>query len=506
MNDLKELKETALTNPESVVSWLESLHGKDVKWKHSANANQIVLKTDNYYYKVYAFNEVDRFNSLIRHAFAEVYRSYGIDWEIITVQTDKGFLDIERREILEVCTEWCNEILINYSKTLALVEEKLGFNDIIKQIREYYKYAYKLKLIRHSVNKPMDYALYKDKIILLDDADWVLYILDEENNPISVMNMFVKVNVFDEDYTFTHYIINPQKTITLDRVYDINDKFFLYKRIDIIHRAASLKNEFQSMLINNVNILSTKDDNSSMIEELSSMYSPFKKMFYCINSIKDIDYLTHNKIAIRQSDITNNKTLWDDICYEYVNRNLCSIHLYTSFYENSIYELCELLNQANLYSVGPITGYSHTGITLCVKWNIIKNNDLWEENFTYIQQHYPKIKIIVYVVLNEPFLQSVFTENFISINTLKDKYGIKIIYGAYDDTPKEFLPKRNSMLKFYGVCEYTIKGGESSLGIYRDEINFDSDIKECGHHKNCCLPYYDSDKCSICDFEALYSM
>ena len=113
MNDLEQLKNTALTNPESVVTWLETLQGKNVKWKHSANSNQIVFRTNDYYYKAYAFNEVDKFNSLIRHAFAEVYRSYGIDWEIITIQTEKGFLDVERREILDVCKDWYDDILIN---------------------------------------------------------------------------------------------------------------------------------------------------------------------------------------------------------------------------------------------------------------------------------------------------------------------------------------------------------------------------------------------------------
>lgn len=227
-------------------------------------------------------------------------------------------------------------------------------------------------------------------------------------------------------------------------------------------------------------------------------------MFYCTNNLEGIDYLTYNKVAIRQFDITKNKMLWDNICYEYVNRNLCGVYLYTSFYENSIYELCELLNQANLYSVGPITGYSHTGITLCVQWNIIKDNDIWNENFNYIKQHYPKVKILVYVILNEPFLQNVFNGT-IDINVFKNN-DIKILYGTCDDTPKEFLPTRNSMLKFFNMCESFIYGGETSLGIYKDEINFEDDIKECGHHKNSCLSYYDSDRCGICDFEALYSM
>lgn len=504
MNDLEQLKNTALTNPESVVTWLETLQGKNVKWKHSANSNQIVFRTNDYYYKAYAFNEVDKFNSLIRHAFAEVYRSYGIDWEIITIQTEKGFLDVERREILDVCKDWYDDILINYSDTLCRVEEKLCFNDITKQIQQQYKYVSKIKLMRHCANKPVDYALYKDKIILLDDADWFLYMLDEENKPIPTKNMFIKVNLFDEDYTFTQWFINPQKSMALNKIYEVNDKFFLFKRLDLITREASIRNEFQKMLVDNINLLTSKENTNSIVEYLSEIYSPFKKTFYCTNTLDEINFNIHNKVAIRQADIYKNKSLWDEICNEYVNRNLCSIHLYTSFYETSIYDLCELLNQAKLYSIEPINGYSHTGITLCVQWNIIKDNNIWEDNLRYIQLHYPRVKIIVNVIINEPFLQYISDED-INLKTFKEEYNVKIVYGSYDDTPKEFLPRRKSMLKFFNDCVYKIDG-ETYFRIYRNETKFENDIKPCGHHTNSCLPYYDSDKCAVCDFEAIGNM
>ena len=491
MNYLEMLKTTYLTTPESVVTWLETLNGRGVKWKYSANANQIVFKTDDYYYKAYAFDEVDKFNSLIRHAFAEVYRSYGIDWEITTIKTDNGFLDIERREILKVCEDWYDDILINYSNTLKLVEEKLCFNDIVKQIQEQYKFVFNLKLVRNCTNKQSDYAIYKDKVILLDDADFFIYMLNERNKPIPTQNMFIKINLFDENYTFTHQIINPQLNMSLGSVYDRNDKFFLYRQLDIITRASSIKNEFQKMLLNNIELLTTNDDNKSIVEDLSQIYSPFKKTFYCTNSLENNNFLTHNRVAIQHDDISKNKTLWDDICYEYVSRNLCAIYLYTSFYDNSISELCELLNQAKLCSIHPINGYSHTGITLYVQWNIIKDNILWEENFNYIKQHYPNVKITVNVILNEPFLQSIFEKKDIKI--VKEDNGIKILYGGYDDTPKEYLPRRKSMLKLFTYDSY-IFDEKFSHKIYKN-----SGESCCEHHKYC-LPYYDSDKCSICDF------
>lgn len=496
--NIEALKTTALINKESVVAWLETLEGKNVKWKHSANSNQVIFKTDSYYYKVYAFNEVDDFNSLIRHAFAEVYRSYGIDWEIVTVQTDKCFLDIERREVLEVCTEWYDDILLNYSNTLKLVEKKLCFDDILKQIKKQYKYVSKLKLVRNCVNKPVDYAIYKDKVILLDDADWFLYMLDNYNNPISTRNIFVKVNVFDEEYTFTHWIINSQKILPLNKINEVNDKFFLFKRLDLIKRDVSLKNELQNMLISNIHLLTSNDDNSSILEELSSIYSPFKKIFYCKNNnITDIDYTIYNKVAVKQSDIKHNKSLWDDICYEYINRNLCCIYLYTSFYSTSIEDLCELLNQAKLYDIEPINGYSHTGITLYVQWNIIKDNELWKENLNFIKQHYPNVKIAVNLIFNEPFINYILFNN-IDLNSFMSELEIKVLYGGCDDTQKEFLPRRSSVLKLFSFLKDRITGE-----LCTSKSTFNEEVNSCGHYKCDCLPYYDSDKCMICDYQAL---
>ena len=501
MNSLEELKTTALTNPESVVTWLETLEGRGVKWKHSANSNQIVFKTDDYYYKAYAFDEVDKFNSLVRHAFAEVYQSYGIDWEIITIQTDKGFLDVERRQPLDVCTEWYDDILLNYSNTLRLVEEKLCFPDILKQVKEQYRYVSKIKLVRHCANKPVDYAVYNNKVILLDDADWFLYMLDEENKPISARNMFVKINLFEEDYTFTHWVVNPQKIMSLSKIYEINDKFFLFKRLDIITKESSLRNDFQKMLVDNIGLLTTNDEDSSIFEELSSIYSPFKKTFYCTNTLDGIDFLTHNKVAIRQSDIKKNKSLWDDVCYEYVNRNLCAIHLYSSLYDKSIEYLYELLNQAKLYSIEPIHGYTHTGLELHIQWNVLSDNALWEENFNYIRQHYPKVKIVVNIVLNEPFLQMLLNGD-VDFKTFKGDSGAEILYGTADDTPNEFYPRRETMLEVLAMYENRIDS-KTSFRIFKDRTRFDDNVKSCGHHNSDCLPYYNSNKCCICDFNAV---
>ena len=82
--------------------------------------------------------------------------------------------------------------------------------------------------------------------------------------------------------------------------------------------------------------------------------------------MEDIDFLVYNKLAIRHSDIINDRTLWNIACNEYVNQNFCGIYLYSSFYD-SIEDLRELLNEAKSCKIEPINGYRDTtGLFLCV--------------------------------------------------------------------------------------------------------------------------------------------
>ena len=394
----EDISKAILKTPDSAIKWLETLCGENVKWKHTANANQMVVRTDNYYYKVYAYNEVDKFNSLIRHAFAQVYQSYGIKWDIITVKTESGYIDVERREKLETCKEWSDDILINYSDTLDLVEEKLNFEGIKNEIKKQYKFINKLKLVRQCVNRPKDYAIYDNKIILLDDADWHLVMLDFYNRPIGMSNIFVKVKVFDEYYTFTSLIINPQRVLTIESVYDFRDKFFLFKDLELIKRNASLRQEFHNMIKDNINLLihkETKQYNS----ERKELCSIFKKTFYCTDNYDGIDFNTYNKIALNINDINNNKSIWDMACYYYTNQDICAIDLYSSLYSNIDY-LCNLLDEAKICAVDPIAGFEkNTGIFIYTQFNILNDNNVLNNNIEYLKKHYPDIKIIINVIL-----------------------------------------------------------------------------------------------------------
>ncbi len=500
MNYLNSIKDAALENPDGFVKWLETLGGENVKWKHAANMNQLILKTDNYYYKIYAFNEVDKFNSIIRHAFAEVYQSYGIKWDIITVQTENGFLDIERRECLELCNEWSDELFLNYADTLKLVEEKLNLEHLKNQVKEKYKLVHKIKLLRQCANKPIDYAVYKNKIILLDDADWFLAMIDINGKQITMHNLFVKVSLNDEDFIFTRSMVNPQRTVTIEKINEASNRFFLFKCLDLITRDTVLRQDFNTMISNNIDLLMSKD-NESCDNAKQELCSAFKKTFYLTNDKQEIDFNIYNKISVRHDDIRKNKSLWDISCYYYEGEKICCINLYSSIYD-SIKDLCELLDQAKVMQIDPIDGYSKTGVILHVKWNILYNDKKWKENLEYIKQHYKKVKIVVDVVLIEPYLEKIINEE-ISIDYFKNTYDVDTCYGIYDDVEKEFLPKRKTMFDFLKMHKYNIY---KYTEFFKEEYGFEENLLKCGHNNKNFLPYNDSERCQICDWKAIGSI
>lgn len=497
MNNLDNIKNAALENPNEFVKWLETLGGESVKWKHAANMNQLVLKTDNYYYKIYAFNEVDKFNSVIRHAFAEVYQSYGIKWDIITVKTDKGYLDIERREHLELCKEWSDELFLNYANTLKLVEEKINLERLKDQVKEKYKLVYKIKLLRQCVNKPIDYGIYKNKIILLDDADWFLAMIDINGRQITMHNLFVKVSLNDEDYIFTRSMVNPQRTVTIEKINEASNRFFCFKCLDLITRDIVLRQDFNTMIYNNINLLMSKDD-EACINAKESLCTAFKKTYYLTDDKTEIDFDIYNKIAVRHEDIRKNKSLWDISCFYYEGEKICGIHLYSSIYD-SIKDLCELLDQAKVMQIDPVEGYLKTGVILHVPWNIVYNDKKWKRNLEYIKQHYQKVSIVVDIVLTEPYLNKILSGE-LSVKYFTETYGVDVTYGINDDSDKEFWPKRKTMLNFLKDNKYEI---HKYMEIYRNEYGFDEELLECGHNKNNFLSYNDSNKCPICDWKVV---
>lgn len=156
------------------------------KWKNYAN--QVVIATPNYYFKLYEDDYLcGSFWSLIRSTLAEIYREkFNILWDVSIINQNGKIYTLEKRQKLAVCNQnhiSYADLLIDWSNTLQELEKRLLLPEICQQLQPYIPGLMKLKLIRNCINKYADYAIIENKhIILLDDSDWFIAMIDEKGN------------------------------------------------------------------------------------------------------------------------------------------------------------------------------------------------------------------------------------------------------------------------------------------------------------------------------------
>lgn len=166
-----------LDGSSSIQSW--------VKWKDYSH--QVVIRGNNFYFKIYQQDLSNDFYPRIREAIAKVYRrDFGLDWDILTIKTQSSIFQIQKREplrVMELGQMPFQDLLIRWGQALKLVQEELGLGLIAKQLKliDGYQDVQSIKLVRDCMNKFQDYALTKDgSVILLDDADWFLAMVDDK--------------------------------------------------------------------------------------------------------------------------------------------------------------------------------------------------------------------------------------------------------------------------------------------------------------------------------------
>ena len=231
-----------------------------VKWKNYSN--QVVIETPNYYYKMYQNDlQAGTFLVEIREALGKIYReNFGIIWNIKNIIKDNIIYTIEQREKLEVCNENnidYNDMFLQWSKTLQLLEKNLIFPEICEQLKGKIKDIYYLKLIRDCVNKYDDYALTKDgHVVLLDDADWFISIVDKDGNWLSPKFDYYKIITLTGEHIFA-----PQEFFERNILNHINEpvnKWHIFLNNEK-HKPQPLDffNQREKMLANNIKLFTT---------------------------------------------------------------------------------------------------------------------------------------------------------------------------------------------------------------------------------------------------------
>ena len=159
-------------------------YDKFIKWKDIDN--QLVLQTQNYFYKFYNIYKTQQFFANIRIQLTKIYRQiYNLDWQIMTVQDNNIIYQILKKQKLKPITEKdmsLEEMLLNWKKTLLILQNNILLPNICKQLQQYEELndIYQLKLVRECILKYADYGLTKNgNVILLDDTDWIIAMINK---------------------------------------------------------------------------------------------------------------------------------------------------------------------------------------------------------------------------------------------------------------------------------------------------------------------------------------
>lgn len=236
------------------------------KWKSDADNHQIVVRTKDYYYKVYNVDfQSGMFTCEVREKLAQIYRSWGLHWSVKTWRKGNALFQVEQRQVLPLAKPdkiLYKDLLIDWSKTLLELEQLLDLPKVKSQLKSTIKNLAHLKLVRDCVNKYEDYAIAPNgRIVLLDDADWFLALVDADNNWISTdwtyINIFrnTKEQVFAPiDFFDCDLVANCGKLVNQWLIFDsaIN--------IDQSQFIAELKDVHNTMLADNIKCLMGDQD------------------------------------------------------------------------------------------------------------------------------------------------------------------------------------------------------------------------------------------------------
>ena len=225
------------------------------------------LEGDKYNYRVYIdFVDNGKYLLEIRKCLSDIYKTYGIHWEISYEIDDYRIFTIEEREKLTICNEdifTCDNLLLNWKETLDVLSIKLGFKDILNQIKNSIT-TYKridirnLVLIREGLINANEYAITPNgKIILLEDLDFVFCLTDYKGKVITLKGFLVDVDTTCGEMTFSSSETIFNRKIT--HIYGSQKKFFLY---DYSYKNKYIKDNvknFDEVLQTQINIYLDKE-------------------------------------------------------------------------------------------------------------------------------------------------------------------------------------------------------------------------------------------------------
>lgn len=278
-----------------ILEKMKFLDRKSHDYKFKEIANQVVVETKDFYYKLYIdYGDQGKYLLEVRKKLAEIYERYGVHWKILYSNCKGRIITIEQREKLKLCDYniSCAELLKNWKKTIDLLRYELKFADIIKQIKEKseaveLEHAKDILILKESLIKPKDYAYAPNgNIILLDDADFFLSIVDTNCELISKKNLNVDIETTCGTMCFCSQNESWEKRIK--GKFDLSKRFFIMAKNNNINNDEVFIPNGVDTINRELKIFSTgKPSNSKYKNEYYNEY--FKKHSLNFNNGKEIE-------------------------------------------------------------------------------------------------------------------------------------------------------------------------------------------------------------------------
>lgn len=436
----------------NIENGLSKIDNKLLKWKSDLDS-QAVFFGKKYVYKIYVDKIEDEFNCYIRSSIAKLYRELGIDWEISIIKNEKNIITVERREYIDNCNNdkySIKSILLPWKTLLKQIEQNL-LNDILKQLQKYFPEIASIKLIRECIFAKDDYGIYKNNIILLDDADFALLFLDKNNNIISKSLFEISQNILSIENNNFKLISIDNKNLTKE---NIDRSFCKFKLVKVPKEKTTFKQlsvytllqERERNILDQINLLIDKDtkiqnNKKSYQWELwsecnskcnfcylgkentnCSIERHIKSLIDLNKAIDSLDFNIYDNVSLIGGEFFQGQLKDESVRYLfyttlkklftlYHNNKLNSMWITATLTIGDQKDLYELLNMASTTRCSLAKPTENSGLWICTSWDskgrfhTDKMRENWEYHMKKISKDYPWVKKNTTIILSKPFIE-----------------------------------------------------------------------------------------------------
>ena len=462
--------------------------------------HQVVIGSQNFYYKIYESNarESNALDHLVRCCLQTIYQNLGLYWKLISFERDGKLFDFEQRKKLRVATfeedGSFENILLSFSKIYDQVEEMLEFESVLKQLNSYPEFSQvaKIKLSRQNINKHNDYGVFKGQAILLDDAEFCMEFLDNNNEVLEIS--------FDKELT------NKESTDKEPTLVISGNSYSLHKMPDNIFHGWGLKpknrqcaaikkanTQFSSELLTNTDAeLANSVEISGRINKESSDVDAVS------NASGALDMLGAPGATLGTPDMTlgaPNTMGTTKIANPAEIAKTAKIKLNAQL-TNSV--------ETDLYTKLDEAFKQNSNVCLATKLNpagkLLNESEffIWKSHMKTISTYYPNVHKVTSIEITQEFCT----------NYIQQKFDAEDFFGRYKTAIEYILPsKPDSFPTRRTFREFLLKYAKRNANTF--DLIFEQERKimhthEQQEYSGKHYKYYsDSDECILCDYEQI---